>query len=208
MRSRHGRDDGTRNGTAEPAIVAGGACQGLRNPQDTPVKFFFTSPGAKVHVIVDLVRIDIDQGQAPAVVPANRRWRPDPTVPNRVPAFEASPDGVPGERVGVRDPGCLRMFAAGESFFFDGELNLTIANQGRGAFVIGTIDSQNQVPSTARHATISATAGIRGNESHSRAGGGDAAVLESTSAGPATSRDRIGAPSDRTTRRPLRTPDR
>ena len=40
----------------------------------------------------------------------------------------------------------FRMFAAGESFLLDREVDLAIAHQGGGAFVIGTIDSQNQAP--------------------------------------------------------------
>ena len=60
-------------------FVTRGACQDVRNRQDAPVEFFFASPGAEGHVVVDLVGIAADQGEPPFRRRANRRWRPGPT---------------------------------------------------------------------------------------------------------------------------------
>ena len=93
-------------------LVTGGACQDVRNPQDAPVEFFFASPGAEGHIVVDLVRVDTDQGEAP--VRCQRIGDGIQVREGRAGAgFEARSDGIPGELVGVRDLGRLRMLAYG-----------------------------------------------------------------------------------------------
>ena len=47
-------------------VVTRGAGQDVRNPQHAAVEFFFAASGAEARIVVELVRVATDQGEAPA----------------------------------------------------------------------------------------------------------------------------------------------
>jgi len=111
--------------TPGQGIVAGGTRQYSRDIEYAPIEFLFAAPAAKPVLLVERVRIALDQGKPAARCKGIRDGVQ--VAQCGASGLQAGSDRIPGQLVGIRDAGRLGMLSPGKSFFFDRQDDFAVA---------------------------------------------------------------------------------